>query len=279
MQATITYITKELVSLYPETEVPGLVRLIMESTGGLSFTDLAMKRFRRLNDREREQVEQIINRLKRYEPIQYILGETEFYNLPFNVNPSVLIPRPETEELVDWLLRTEHAPGAHILDIGTGSGCIAIAVKKFRPEVNVTAVDISEEAIKTACRNALLNKVHVDFYVADVRDPDLFPGRRFDVFISNPPYVRESEKTRMEENVLAWEPEDALFVPDDDPLKQYRMIVALARKNLHSEGWLFLEINEKMGEEIQVLLRGEFRNIEIENDINGKPRMVRARKK
>jgi len=279
MQATIVQLIKELVSLYPEKEVPGLVRLIMESTCGLSFTDLALKRFRRLNDREREEVDRITKRLKQYEPIQYILGKTEFYGLSFNVNPSVLIPRPETEELVNWLLRSELAPGAQILDIGTGSGCIAIAVKKIRPEVNMTALDISEEAIQAARRNAHKNKVNVDFYAAGIQNPDLFPGRRFDIFISNPPYVRECEKIRMGKNVLAWEPGEALFVPDDDPLKYYRMIVALTRKNLHPGGWLFLEINEKMGEEIQELLMGEFRNIEIGNDMNGKPRMVRARKK
>jgi release factor glutamine methyltransferase len=279
LQATIAYIREELASGYPEREIQSLVRLIMESTCNLSFTDLALKRFRRIINRERMEVEQVVKRLKQHEPIQYILGKTEFFGLSFEVNPSVLIPRPETEELVDWFLKTAHAPGARILDIGTGSGCMAIAIKKTNPEANVTAVDISENAIKTARRNALLHQVPVDFYVVDIRNPDLFPGEKFDVFISNPPYVRESEKIGMGKNVLAWEPGEALFVSDDDPLKYYRMIVVLARKNLHRGGWLFLEINEQMKEEIGTVLDREFSGIEMANDISGKPRMVRARKK
>ncbi|NQU88599.1 MAG: peptide chain release factor N(5)-glutamine methyltransferase [Mariniphaga sp.] len=278
MQATIKFITKELNPLYTKYEVQGFIRLIMESVCGLTFSEIALKKFRQIKNTEKQKINSIIIRLKKHEPIQYILGRKEFYNLNFKVNPSVLIPRQETEELVEWVLKSDIKKKALVLDIGTGSGCIAVSLKKKRHDFKMVAIDISKTALATAIENAQVNKTNINFFVADIEDSETLKKEMFDVIISNPPYVRESEKALMNRNVLKYEPEQALFVEDKDPLKFYRIIVDFASNQLNSGGLLFFEINEALSDETANLLKGSFRNIKIRNDINGKPRMIKAKK-
>ena len=217
------------------------------------------------------------SRLKRFEPFQYITGETSFCGLPLHVAPGVLIPRPETAELVDWIV-TDFGDKAHlnIVDIGTGSGCIAIALAKFLPGARVSAWDISDAALDIARRNAERNGVHVDFKQVDVLSHISAEGNAH-IFVSNPPYIREREKTDMERNVLDWEPEQALFVPDDDPLRFYRKIAELGLVHLAPSGVLYVEINQAYGPETVDLLTGMgYRNVILRKDMSGNDRMVKA---
>ncbi len=226
----------------------------------------------------------ILDELKSGKPLQYVLGETEFYDLPFKVNSSVLIPRPETEELVDWIIKdllSRKQTKPLILDIGTGSGCIPIVLKKNIPEAVVSAIDISGDALETAIKNSVLNKVEVKFHLHDIlkSNSDYFKGCYFDVIVSNPPYVMQSEKELMHHNVLEYEPHQALFVDDTDPLIFYKAIAKFAASHLKKGGFLFLEINENLGLETVALLNDfGFKNIELRQDLPGKERMIRAEK-
>ena len=214
--------------------------------------------------------------MRHFEPIQYILGETEFYGLPFKVTPATLIPRPETEELVDWIIANCNKNPKTLLDIGTGSGCIAIALAKNLPAVKVSAMDISEEALKVASENAIYNKVTVNFSKKDILGTSTLP-QKYDVIISNPPYVRNSEKEMMQKNVLDFEPASALFVEDDNPLLFYSKIAKLAKNYLNPNGFLFFEINEYLSKEvIQLLERESFSEIELKQDFFGKDRMIKC---
>ncbi len=227
-------------------------------------------------------LQQVLDELKTGRPLQYILGETDFYGLTFKVNPSVLIPRPETEELVDWVLkklRSKNRQSLKILDIGTGSGCIPVTIKKNLKSAELYAVDISGEALDTARLNAELNGTQVVFMENDILNPsgDLIKHSPYSVIISNPPYVTLSEKEKMMPNVLEYEPHSALFVPDDDPLLFYRAIIAFALSHLEPGGLLFLEINENLGAETLNLLRHNgFQSIELRQDLPGKDRMIKA---
>lgn len=229
-----------------------------------------------------ERVENILNRLKTGEPVQYILGHTEFYGLPFKVNPSVLIPRPETEELVEWAISSvgslQLAAGS-ILDIGTGSGCIAISLKKNLKDAQMSAIDISPEALKTAKENAELNKVDVNFVRDDILNPTHHSllTTHYSLIISNPPYVTLDDKKQMHTNVTDFEPHTALFVPKDDPLIFYRAIANFASTHLEKGGLLFFEINESYGEQtVELLSDKQFKNIELRKDMSGKLRMIKA---
>lgn len=237
---------------------------------------------------------QILDELKTGKPVQYILGETEFYGLPFKVNPSVLVPRPETEELVDWVLievrskeladgRNELGVGSlgiiKILDIGTGSGCIPVAIKKYLPETEVSAIDISEEALKTAMINADLNHTVIKFLKDDILNPAQVSilNTQYSLIISNPPYVTNLEKAAMHRNVLDHEPHSALFVPDNDPLLFYDRIADFAIEHLILKGLLFLEINENLGAKtVELLAQKGFKNIELRQDMRGRDRMIKA---
>jgi len=231
--------------------------------------------------------EKIINALellKQQKPIQYIIGETEFYGLPFKVNESVLIPRPETEELVEWVLKhADSNESINILDIGTGSGCIAISLAKNLPNAKVYALDVSAKALKTAKKNADLNEVNVEFIEVDILkngDGVLGADVKFDIIVSNPPYVREQEKDMMKPNVLENEPHLALFVKDENPLLFYEAITKYASKNLARVGQLFFEINEYLGSDMITLLQdNNFRNIESKQDIFKKDRMIKGVKR
>ena len=224
--------------------------------------------------------EKALLRLKKQEPIQYILGTTEFYGLTFKVNKHTLIPRPETEELVDWVLSNLHDQDRvlDILDIGTGSGCIAISLAKNIPTARVSGIDISEKTLEVAQENAVKNQVLVSFCKKDIlRTTSL--ENKYDVMVSNPPYVRQLEKKAMKANVLDYEPGLALFVPNEDPLLFYRKIAQLAMVSLQTRGWLYFEINEYLSKEMDVLLKDiGFANIEIKKDFREVPRMIKCQK-
>jgi release factor glutamine methyltransferase len=249
----------------------------MENVFRLNYTGLLLRKDDPVLSAEIKQIEKIVQRLKNFEPVQYVLGETEFYGLKISVNPSVLIPRPETEELVNWIVETGLPGNPKIADIGTGSGCIALALKKQMDNASALAVDISEKAIQTAEINSNLNRLDVEFFQADILNWEKYKWDSFDLIVSNPPYVREMEKMKMQPNVLNYEPQMALFVPDDDPLIFYRKIASFAKKYLQKNGWLYFEINENLGKEMTLLIQNlGFRKAELKKDINGKDRMLRC---
>ena len=277
MKAVIQYIEKELEGLYPGTEIQGFTRLILENVFRLNYTGLVLRKDDPILSAEKKQIEKIVQKLKNFEPVQYILGETEFYGLKIKVNPSVLIPRPETEELVNWIVETGLPGNPKIADVGTGSGCIALALKKQMDNASILAVDISEKAIQTAEINSNLNRLDVEFFQTDILNWEKYEWDCFDLIVSNPPYVREMEKVKMQPNVLNFEPQMALFVPDDDPLIFYRKIASFAKKYLQKNGWLYFEINENLGREMTLLMQNlGFRKTEVKKDINGKDRMLRC---
>lgn len=278
MKTSIQYIKEKLTGLYPAEEIDGFVRIIINHQLGLSFTDMILQKNSIIKEEERKKIKDITARLKKYEPIQYILGETEFCDLNLHVAPGVLIPRPETEELIDWVLKSDMSGKSKIIDIGTGSGCIALAIKKRLPEADVSGIDISEKALRIAQKNAGKNNLSVDFKKTDILNWEKRQWNAFNVVISNPPYVCESEKKQMQTNVLDYEPGLALFVNDDDPLLFYRTIAKFAKQYLTKNGFLFFEINENLGKETKILLTHlGFGDVELRKDIEGKNRMIRCR--
>ncbi len=224
--------------------------------------------------------DEVIARLKQEEPIQYIVGETVFYDLKFYVNSSTLIPRPETEELVDWVVKDNFSKKTvNILDIGTGSGCIPITLSKNIENSIVTSVDVSEKALQVAKKNAYINNVEVSFIKDTILEPTKINGSDnvFDIIISNPPYVRDLEKREIKKNVLSYEPHLALFVEDDDPLIFYRKISQYALNHLNEKGVLYFEINQYLAKETILLLKKiGFKNIELRKDLSGNDRMIKA---
>ena len=232
-----------------------------------------------LDDTSKTAIRKIVKRLQNHEPVQYIFGETEFLGLKLKISPPVLIPRPETEELVQWVAETGLPRAPALLDAGTGSGCIALALKQKFPEAGVSAFDILEKALEVARINAALNKLDVEFFKADIMNWENYSWGKYDAVISNPPYVRESEKVNMSANVLNYESRKALFVPDEDPLMFYRRITEFANRYLNSNGWLFFEINESLGNKmIDMVKNFGFKDVEVKKDIFGKDRMLRCRK-
>ncbi|CAI8348993.1 MAG TPA: peptide chain release factor N(5)-glutamine methyltransferase [Flavobacteriaceae bacterium] len=224
--------------------------------------------------------EMALLRLKKQQPIQYIVGHTEFYGLTFKVNKHTLIPRPETEQLVDWIISNHkhQGSGLEILDIGTGSGCIAVALAKNFSKASISGLDISEKALEVAQENAIKNQVLVSFCQKDILETTALE-KKYDVVVSNPPYVRQLEKKAMSANVLDNEPGGALFVPNEDPLLFYRKIAQLALVSLQEKGWLYFEINEYLSNEMDALLNEiGFVNIEIKKDFRAVPRMIKCQK-
>jgi len=267
----------ELSKFYPETEIQSFFNILIQYKLNLSRVELALQPLLEFNNSEFDFFQKALTNLKNQIPIQYIIGETEFYGLNFNVNSNVLIPRPETEELVDWVIKDhQNSPSIKILDIGTGSGCIAISLAKNLPNTEVFALDVSAEAIKTAKSNAAINNVTVNFIEANILTLTKLP-HKFDIIVSNPPYVRELEKEQMQTNVLANEPHLALFVKNNNPLLFYNKIADLAKSNLNKYGHLYFEINQYLGAETVNLLKLKgFKNIQLKKDIFEVDRMTRA---
>ncbi|HJC96029.1 MAG TPA: peptide chain release factor N(5)-glutamine methyltransferase [Candidatus Phocaeicola gallinarum] len=280
MNPLYTYIKQKLIAAsYAETEASALARWILEEEFGFSTlelyagkdTDFPMEKRKRLND--------ILVRLARFEPIQYIIGKTEFCGLTLKVSSDVLIPRPETAELVDWIVSDCPQSGLRVLDIGTGSGCIAITLAERMVEAEVSAWDISEKALAVARENALHNNVRIAFSCMDVFNEPTATSV-FDIIVSNPPYITESERTEMERNVLDYEPETALFVPDTDPLRFYRRIAHIGNQMLKPGGKLFFEINRAYGSETAAMLKyGGYSQVEVRSDSYGNARMIKAIKR
>lgn len=279
MKAGIASIRKELAGIYAKGEIESLIFLIFEKLKGYSRTQFLLANEEELNEDDLKEIGKIVARLKSHEPIQYILGVTEFYGLPFHSVPGVLIPRPETEELVQWIIQENKQLKPTILDIGTGSGCIAISLQKNISQSLVLACDISTICIKTARRNTILNGSEVSVFEYDVlnKSPEIeFP--ELDIVVSNPPYIRETEKSLMEKNVLEHEPELALFVSDEKPLIFYERIADFSRIHLKNRGRLYFEINEAFGRECCDMLHGKgFSEIVLKKDIHGKDRMIGCR--
>jgi len=272
--------TNQLQPLYEKDEARSLASHAVQNTCGLSKSYVMLHKSHELTLGEETTLIRILDDLRSGAPLQYVLGEADFYGLKFKVSSSVLIPRPETEELVFWVLDSakRDADGdINIIDLGTGSGCIPIAIKKNLPQAEVSACDISQEAIDMAINNAVHNQAEVHFFHADILSPrfSLLP-LTFNIIISNPPYIRHSEKVSMHKNVLAHEPHTALFVPDEDPLLYYKSIADFSLKHLSNKGLLFLEINEAFGRETETMLHAKGFKTEHKKDIQGKDRMIKA---
>ncbi len=271
---------ESLKGIHDENEVESFFFILTEYLHNLKRIDLALNTNFEISEAEVQKWEAIISELKTEKPIQYIIGETWFYDSKFYVNEHTLIPRPETEELVDWIFATEKKNDKKekltILDIGTGTGCIPISLKKNLPQAEVSAIDVSEEALKVAQRNALENKVEINFILQNILETEDLK-QQFDIIVSNPPYVRNMEKQEIKKNVLAFEPHLALFVEDNDALLFYRKIAQLALKSLTPNGLLFFEINQYLGKETVELLENlGFKNIELKKDIYGNDRMIKG---
>ncbi|MES2265880.1 MAG: peptide chain release factor N(5)-glutamine methyltransferase [Bacteroidota bacterium] len=267
--------------VYDSRETESIALLVLEEITGISRAKLKAFPEEDIMGEASEKIQSILEELKTGKPVQYILGSTEFYGLNFLVNPATLIPRPETEELVEWVLdsfksKAESQKPVFILDIGTGSGCIAITLKKKLPNALVTAIDISAEALHTAKQNAIINEVEVNFVQDDILNTKL-SAKKFDIIISNPPYVTLDDKMLMHQNVTGFEPHSALFVPEHDPLIFYKAIADFAAERLNNNGLLFFEINESFGKEtVELLNNKQFNSILLRKDMTGRDRMIRA---
>jgi release factor glutamine methyltransferase len=279
MQRYLAYLHQKLDPIYPSVEIGSFSRLLLRNLANMSSVQIYSDKDRHFPEHTLVKLISAIDRLERKEPIQYILGETEFCGLTFHVGPGVLIPRPETEELVHLIsadIRNKEN-NLHILDIGTGSGCIAVSLAKALPLATVSAWDISSEALDIAAENAAINHVKVLFDRTDVLK--VVPGKlkSLDLIVSNPPYVRFSEVSEMETNVLEHEPHVALFVENTDPLLFYRIISELALEMLKPGGSLYFEINSYLGKETLELVKTfPFSVVELFQDISGKDRIIRA---
>lgn len=268
------YIVNRLSVLYPGPEATEMAYRLLETYEGMTKIDIALST---VNSLEISPViTKALQALEKGEPLQYVMQYADFYDLKFEVNTSVLIPRPETEELVSLVLESiTHQES--VLDIGTGSGCIPISIKKNKPYLKVSACDISLDALTVAKRNAHNNGVELDFFVCDILKESF--SQSYDIIISNPPYVRPSEKAAMRSNVLDYEPHLALFVEEDEPLIFYERIANIALSKLNDRGLLFFEINEEFGAEtVKILEEKAFVNVELYQDINGKDRMIKAQR-
>ena len=278
------YYASELETIYGSDEANALIMILLEHYFSLDRVKIAMNPELRLSESELLTLHFAVKELLKNKPVQYIIGETEFCGMRFFVDENVLIPRPETEEMVKKIASCRDKAclvptGCDILDIGTGSGCIAISLAKLLTDSKVTAVDVSEKALNVARKNAKANEVNVRFILDDIlnpQNPELIDNQ-YDIIVSNPPYVCESEKSEMRANVLDYEPSSALFVSDNDPLIFYRKILEFAQKTLKSSGEVWFEINEKFGNEMKNLcLAKGFKDVEIIKDFRGKDRILKT---
>ncbi len=271
-----------LQEIYGNEEAESIFLIAIEAVLQYKRADYLLKKEVIVSAEHLDKLQRILTELKTGKPLQYILGETVFYGFPFKVNSSVLIPRPETEELVEWVIECAEladvtGAGLRILDIGTGTGCIAVSLNKSLPNAKVSALDVSQEAIDIASANAALNKVDIKFIHTDIRT--FTTEHKFDIIVSNPPYITQREKEEMHNNVLDHEPHLALFVADEKPLEFYEAIADFAWVTLSDMGLLFFEINEHLGQEtVEMLSAKSFINIELKQDMQGKDRMIKCEK-
>ncbi len=278
---------QNLSNVYDIGEAKTISSFVLEHLLQLDRLSLQIHQNQELNKEQVQKLQQITHRLQQKEPIQYVLEEADFYGLKLKVNPSVLIPRQETEELVHWIIdsssKQKHFIGStkkqlKILDIGTGSGCIPLALKQNIPQADITAIDVSEAALETAKKNSDLLQLPIQFQKIDVLNRtiwNLLP--KFDIIVSNPPYICQQEKSSMNENVVLYEPSLALFVSDSEPLVFYQTIADLALLKLNKNGELYFEVSELFGEDCRKMLQEKgFSNIELRKDINGKWRMLKG---
>lgn len=274
----VDLIKTSLVNQYSENEIQNFIYLIFEYLLNYTKIDIHINSNETISRETEKHIYEIISDLKKYKPVQYIFGKTEFYGLPFRVSPDVLIPRQETEELVDWIIRDNKGTINQILDIGTGCGCIAVVLARELFQSVVDAMDISAKAIEIAKNNAIINEVSINFRQYDILKYDTaMAGANYDIIVSNPPYVRESEKSGLPLNILNYEPPESLFVPDNDPLVYYRAIAKFGLKYLNNKGKLYFEVNESLAKEVaEELTCSNYKKIEIKTDIAGKDRMIKA---
>ena len=269
-------IVASLIDVYEPREAESLSTLALTHLFACTHTDAILGKRVQVDTEKEKELEEIVNRLRKQEPVQYILGVTEFYGREFNVNSSTLIPRPETEELVGLITKENTKHGLKVLDIGTGSGCIATSLFFELNESIVHAIDIDDEALKIAKENAYRLGAALNFMQGDILSNN-FETEGLDIIVSNPPYVRDSEKKQMHRNVLDYEPDLALFVSDNDPLIFYRRIAEVSAKKLRQGGKLYFEINEAYGLEVKTLMQDHgFHDVEVFKDLQGKDRMVRG---
>jgi len=277
-------LTKELNKVYDSDELKNIIELVIEHVTNMPRAEQVRNKVPYLTCTQLEDLDAITERLKKNEPVQYVLGEVWFAGMKFKVNKTVLIPRPETEELVDWIVQEINAQYStfngqcSIMDIGTGSGCIPIVLKKKLPQATVSAIDVCSEALFTATENAIGSTADVDFILLDFLDEEKWKQLgQYDIIVSNPPYVKQSEINTMHERVKEFEPRLALFVPDEDALIFYKKLADFSLTHLNSEGRLFVEINEALGDAVVKLFQSAgFANIEMRKDMQGKDRMVMA---
>jgi release factor glutamine methyltransferase len=269
--------SKQLSATYPKTEIDTFFFMLIEEYLGLQRIDTVLKPDFLITTNKLSLLNTALKRLQNEEPLQYILGKTEFYGLPFLVNKNTLIPRPETEELVELILKeVDKSKPLQILDIGTGSGCIPISLAKKLPKATIFAIDVSKEALSIAKQNASLYNVAINFLQEDILKTEIL-AQKFDIIVSNPPYVRALEKVAIKNNVLANEPHLALFVEDNNPLIFYDKIADLAKEHLHKNGMLYFEINEYLGKEMIALVAQKgFKDIQLKKDLFGKDRILKA---
>ena len=269
---------EELDALYSSGEVDAFIEILFEEYLGWDRVKLLLNREMSIDQSDLLRFHWALEDLNKYRPIQHIVGHTDFCGCRISVSPDVLVPRPETEEIVNWVVNQFSTLNSQlsILDLCTGSGCIAIALKRAFPQAEVTAVDLSDKALVIARQNADNNNVAINFVHGDVLDPQFkIQNSKFNIIISNPPYVMEKERPLMRRNVLDYDPAMALFVPDDDPLRFYRAIATIARQNLTPDGQLVVEINEALADETCAVLEGF--NIKVHNDFRGRPRWISAK--
>lgn len=282
------YLRQELTRVHETAEADAIARLVTEHIGKAAFHSVLEKTFIAAEEVE---LKKILQQLLTHRPLQYVINEAWFYGLKFEVNERVLIPRPETEELVDWIVKevrskkyevrtaalaTHHSP-LTVLDIGTGSGCIPVALKKKLPTVVVSAVDVCSEALHTATANALNNETEINFLLLDFLDESKWNNlNKYDIIVSNPPYIKTTEADTMSKHVLDYEPHKALFVPNDDALLFYRKIADFALQHLQPNGAVYVEINQQLGNETVELFQQKGFTVELRNDMSGNERMVKA---
>ena len=274
-----SYYAQKLFKFYDERETEVFIFMLIEEYTGILKLDIFMDPEQTINESELLKIHFAVKDLMNYKPIQYILGKTEFYGLPILVNTNVLIPRPETEELVDWVINdTKQNQEYRVLDIGSGSGCIAIALKHTLPNLNIQAIDFSLGAIEVAEQNAKMNQANVSFHHINLLDKSEW-GKLgyYDIIISNPPYVRHAEKSQMRKNVLNYEPGSAFFVDDKNPLIFYNSIAEFAQSYLNKNGSLYCEINQYLGDETSKLFESfGFKDIQLKKDLKGNNRFIKA---